>query len=199
MLPTDVQKDCPHTTTRKPACAGTIPSLAKRPKPVDRHAVSKLRLESSRPATNGWSCWLKPKPFTIRVGQQHWLQTSCQQRSSSQRFSRYSTKRHRQKTETLVTANCSTIDTFHTKTIQLDLGFRKFKWPFLVANVNCPMLGANFFCSNHLIDLYTNHIIDAKTYENMPAKHNTESAPRLNACTENEFANILQEFPLITQ
>ena len=109
-------------------------------------------------------------------------------------------ERRRQKTEPLVAANGSTIDTFGTKTIQLDLGFRKFKWPFVLANVNRPMLGADFFCSNHLlIDVYTSHIIDAKTYENVPVKCDTAPAPRLNACTENEFANILQEFPSITR
>ena len=77
----------------------------------------------------------------------------------------------RQKTEPLVAANGSTIDTFGMKTMQLDLGIRKFKWLFVLANVNRPMLGADFFCSNHLlIDIYTSHIIDAKTCENVPVK-----------------------------
>ena len=109
-------------------------------------------------------------------------------------------QRHRQKTEPLIASNGSTIDTFSTKTIQLDLGFRKFKWPFVLANVNRPMLGADFFCSNHvLIDVYTSHILDAKTYNNVPVKRDTAPTPRLNACTGNEFTNILQEFPSITR
>ena len=78
-------------------------------------------------------------------------------------------ERHSQKTEPLITANGSTIDTFSKRTILLDLGFRKFTWSFVLADVKCPMLGADFFCSNHLlIDVYTSHIIDAKTYESVP-------------------------------
>ena len=45
--------------------------------------------------------------------------------------------RLRQKTEPLVAANGSKIDTFGTKTIPLDLGFRKFKWSFVLANAGC--------------------------------------------------------------
>ena len=72
-------------------------------------------------------------------------------------------ERRVQKTEPLIAANSSSIDTFGTKTISLDLGFRKFQWPFLLANVHRPILGADFFCSNHLlIDVFTNHIIDGK-------------------------------------
>ena len=109
-------------------------------------------------------------------------------------------ERRVQKTEPLIAANGSSIDTFGTKTISLNLGFRKFQWPFVLANVNRPMLGADFFCTNHLlIDVFTNHIIDAETYENIPIGHDTALAPGLNACTENEFANILKEFPTVTQ
>ena len=65
-------------------------------------------------------------------------------------------ERRRQKTEPLVAANGSKIDTFGTKTIALDFGFRKFTWCFVLADVNRPMLGADFFCGNHLlIDVYT--------------------------------------------
>jgi len=63
------------------------------------------------------------------------------------------------------------------------------------------MLGADFFCSNHLlIDIYTSHIIDAKTYESVPVWHDKTPAPGLNACSAgNEFADILKEFPSVTQ
>ena len=55
--------------------------------------------------------------------------------------------RRGQKTEPLVAANGSQIDTFGKRTISFDLGFRKFQWSFVLANVNRPMLGADFFCS----------------------------------------------------
>ncbi len=109
-------------------------------------------------------------------------------------------ERRSQKTEPLVAANGSTIDTFGTRTIPLDLGFRKFKWSFVLADVNRPMLGADFFCNTHLlIDVYTSHIIDAKTYESVPVWRDTAPTPALNSCSANEFVDILKEFPSITR
>ena len=93
-------------------------------------------------------------------------------------------ERRRPKTEPLVATNGSKIDTFGSRAISLDLGFRKFTWSFVLADVNRPMLGADFFCSNHLlIDVYTSHIIDATTYESVPVWHDDTPAPGLNACT----------------
>ncbi len=92
-------------------------------------------------------------------------------------------ERRRQKTEPLVAANGSKIDTFGTRAISLDFGFRKFTWCFVLADVNRPMLGADFFCSNHLlIDAYTSHIVDATTYESAPVWHDDTPAPGLNTC-----------------
>ena len=108
--------------------------------------------------------------------------------------------RRRQKGEPLVAANSSKIDTFGKRTISLDLGFRRFKWLFVLADVNRPMLGADFFFSNHLlIDIYTSHIIDAQTYESIPVQQDATPAPGLNVCSANEFADIIKEFPSITQ
>ena len=109
--------------------------------------------------------------------------------------------RRQQKTVPLVAANGSQIETFGTRTISLNLGSRRFKWPFVLANVNRPMLGADFFCSNHLlIDVCTQHIIDAETYESIPVWHDPAPAPGLNTCTAyNEFADILKEFPSVTR
>ena len=63
------------------------------------------------------------------------------------------------------------------------------------------MLGADFFCSNHLlIDVYTSHIIDAKTYKSVPIWEDETPAPGINACSAgNEFADILKEFPSVTR
>ena len=94
--------------------------------------------------------------------------------------------RRGQKTEPLVAANGSQIDTFGKRTISFDLGFRKFQWSFVLANVNRPMLGADFFCSNHLL-------IDATTYESVPVQQDATLSLGLNACSaNNEFADILK-------
>ena len=109
-------------------------------------------------------------------------------------------RRCRQKTEPLVAANGSVIETFGTRNIPLDLGFRQFNWSFVLAAVNRPMLGADFFCSNHLlIDVYTSRIIDAETYESIPVWRDTARAPGLNTCTTSEFADVLKEFPSVTR
>ena len=109
-------------------------------------------------------------------------------------------ERRMQKTEPLVAANGSKIDTFGTRTISLDFGFRKFTWCFVLADVNRPMLGADFFCSNHLlIDVYTSHIVDATTYESVPVWHDDTPAPGLNTCAVSESADILKEFPSVTR
>ena len=61
------------------------------------------------------------------------------------------------------------------------------------------MLGADFFCGNHLlIDVYTSHIIDATTYESVPVWHDHTPAPGLNTCAVSEFADVLKEFPAVT-
>ena len=110
-------------------------------------------------------------------------------------------ERRSQKTKVLIAANGSTIDTFGKRTIPLDLGFRKFPWSFVLANVKHPMLDANFFCSNNLlIDVYTSHIIDAKKYESIPVWQDETPAPGLNACSAgNKFADVLKEFLSVTR
>ena len=62
------------------------------------------------------------------------------------------------------------------------------------------MLGADFFCSNHLlIDVYTRHIVDAETYESVPLKHHTALSSGLNTCLVNsEFDDIIKDFPSVT-
>ena len=110
-------------------------------------------------------------------------------------------ERRNHKTDPLVAANGSKIDTFGKRTISLDLGIRKFRWSFVLADVSRPMLGADFFCSNHLlIEVYSSRIIDAKTYASVPVWHDAAPAPGLNTCTENnEFADIIKEFPSLTR
>ena len=108
--------------------------------------------------------------------------------------------RRREKTEPLVAANGTRIDNFGKRCISIDLGFRKFNWYFVLADVHRPMLGADFFCSNHLlIDVYTRHIVDAETYESVPLKHHTALSSGLNTCLVNsEFDDIIKDFPSVT-
>ena len=107
--------------------------------------------------------------------------------------------RHREKTEPLVAANGTRIDTFGKRCISIDLGFHKFNWYFVLADIHRPMLGADFLCSNHLlIDVYTRHRVDAETYESVPLKHDTALILGLNTCLVNsEFDDINKIFLLL--
>ena len=131
------------------------------------------RRHTGKRAPSSSGCWVKSKPFTIHVGPLM---------SVSYQLSHKNVAGNSWNSWSL--ANGSTIDTFGTKTIPLDLGLRKFKWSFVLADVNHPMLGADCFCSSHLFtDIYTSHIIDTETNENILVGCGTAPAPRLNTCT----------------
>lgn len=116
-------------------------------------------------------------------------------------FPASSCDRRKEATEPLIAANGSRINTYGTKSIRLNLGFRKFKWDFVLADVSRPMLGADFFCSNHLlIDVYTKHIIDASTFKSTPVGSYKAPALHLQVCSaSSEFLDIVKEFPSVTQ
>ncbi len=44
----------------------------------------------------------------------------------------------------LKAANGSSIQTYGVRTIQLHLASRQYKWPFIIADVSRPLLGADF-------------------------------------------------------
>lgn len=99
----------------------------------------------------------------------------------------------------LFAANGSTIPTYGERLITLDLGLRRhFRWPFIIADVQCPILGADFL-SNYglLIDIKNKRLIDANTNLSQPGV-----APANNIPTgvhlvnpSHHFANLLREFP----
>ena len=63
---------------------------------------------------------------------------------------------------TLLAANNTLIRTYGTKLIALNLGLhRSFKWVFIIADVQYPIIGINFLqCHKLLVDVHNKHLLD---------------------------------------
>ena len=101
-------------------------------------------------------------------------------------------------------ANDSTIATFGTRSITLDLGLsRIFTWIFIIAAVKRPILGADFLKHYGLAeDVKCQKLLDSMTQ----CKVQGASAPEpslnltlLPAKSDNVFEALLQEFPSVIQ
>ncbi|KAK2575246.1 hypothetical protein KPH14_012761 [Odynerus spinipes] len=66
---------------------------------------------------------------------------------------------------TLYAANTTEISTFGEKVLTLDLGLRRqFRWPFIIAEVKSPIIGADFIAHHGiLIDLKNRRLVDSVT------------------------------------
>lgn len=75
------------------------------------------------------------------------------------------TERKQHSTRTLYAANGTEIPTFGQKLLQLNLGLRrKFQWPFIIALIKEPIIGADFLAHyNLLVDVRNNRLIDNTT------------------------------------
>lgn len=65
----------------------------------------------------------------------------------------------------LYAANCSEIQTYGTRNLELNLNLKKlYKWTFIVANVKQPIIGADFLRHyNLLVDLNSQKLIDKES------------------------------------
>lgn len=104
----------------------------------------------------------------------------------------------------LFAANGSIIKVFGQTTLRLDLGFRRdFSWPFIIASVTQPIIGADFLAHYDLmVDLKRNRLVDNVTrLQQMcmlaPANFKSNGVRTFDAnCV---YADILAEFPSITK
>ena len=105
---------------------------------------------------------------------------------------------------TLQAANGSPIATYGTRSLTLDLGFRRtLRWIFILADVERPILGADFLRHfNLLVDMKHTRLVDTLTQLRIQGITCTAIAPSpsILPCTPaNEFEALLAEFPLLTQ
>ena len=91
--------------------------------------------------------------------------------------------RHMQKTGLqLLAVNSSSIRSYGTRTLSLQYASNTYQWSFIIAAVSCPLLGADFLCSNSLSgDLQGKWLEDAATFLSVPLSSSRVCAPRLSA------------------
>ncbi|GBM68676.1 Transposon Ty3-I Gag-Pol polyprotein [Araneus ventricosus] len=103
----------------------------------------------------------------------------------------------------LLAANGTKISTFGRKSLTLDLNLRRtFIWPFIIANVNQPIIGVDFLKHfNLLVDVKSGCLIDGITKLTTQGKYtNTDSLTSGISILlgDSEFYGILSQFPELT-
>jgi len=111
-------------------------------------------------------------------------------------------KQQRSNTLKLYAANGTAINTYGMKTITLNLGLRRpYCWPFVIADVTKPIIGADLL--KHfglLVDLNNNRLIDNLTkLTRQCSKIECSSIAIKTIQKSHPYASILSEFPLITK
>lgn len=101
----------------------------------------------------------------------------------------------------LSAANGTIIQTFGTKLLSLELGLRRnFKFPFILASVDRPIIGADFLAEyGLLVDLRGRRLIDPITglsVNTMTAQVETPTPKHFSI--NNEYGSILEKFPNLT-
>lgn len=112
-------------------------------------------------------------------------------------FNKETTKNYRPP-YTLYAANGNLINTYGTKIVELDFGFkRKFIWNFIVADVNKPILGSDFLLHYNLLpDLKNCKLVDGKTLHCISGIFTSEPSENLYMIQRNnEYNKLLEEFP----
>jgi len=100
----------------------------------------------------------------------------------------------------LQTANGGRIKTYGEETIKVSLGLKKyFEFTFLVADVKCPIIGADFLCKyNLLIDIKGSRIIDGNKC--IYSIDNSHIAPQVSLITDSTspYFNLISEYSDLT-
>jgi transposase InsO family protein len=102
----------------------------------------------------------------------------------------------------LTAANGSSIATFGTKTVRLRFGQQEFSWPFVLAAVEKPLLGADFLRhSGLLVDVKTKRLVDPTTFASVPLAPAPYALQHLTTVSTDKtpYDRLLQEFPAITK
>ncbi|XP_075163009.1 uncharacterized protein LOC142235631 [Haematobia irritans] len=102
----------------------------------------------------------------------------------------------------LFAANQSAIKTYGTVQLSLNLGLkRNFSWTFILADVNRPIIGADFL-SNYglLVDVKNNCLIDCSTKSGSKGTSYYGEFHSVKSISESsKFYTLLQQFPNLTQ
>ena len=116
---------------------------------------------------------------------------------------RHADRRHRSGTN-LYAANGTPILTYGTRLLRLSLGLRRdFVWPFIIADVDRAIIGADFLAEFHLLpDMRRAKLIDGSTLLSVGCIIESIDIGTTAVSTidhSSEFAKVLAEFPALTQ
>ena len=105
---------------------------------------------------------------------------------------------------TLQAVNNTSIATYGTRSLTLDLGRRRtFRWVFVIANVQHPILGADFLRHfSLLVDMRYHHLrygLTQLAIQGVTCNARSPSPAILPLKPTSVYHNILSEFPTITQ
>ncbi|PAA46946.1 hypothetical protein BOX15_Mlig009783g10, partial [Macrostomum lignano] len=101
----------------------------------------------------------------------------------------------------LFAANGTRIRTFGGRSITLDVGLKTCTWPFVLAEVSRPLIGADFLRHHGLlVDLPNRRLLDAASLASVQLLAGSGSAPQLAAAVARDpYSRLLAEFPSITE
>ena len=103
----------------------------------------------------------------------------------------------------LVASNNTTINTYGNSKRVIDVGLKcEYPWTFMVADVQQPIIGADFFIHyNLLVDLRSRGLRDMRTGLAIPASLSSIRPLSLNRSdtVHNEYTKLLGQFPELTR
>ena len=113
-------------------------------------------------------------------------------------------RKHRQDKLSLQAANNTTIATYGSRSLTLNLGLRRtFRWVFVIADVQNPILGADFLRSyNLIVDVGRRQLLDALTQLTIQGVASSAASPSPSLLPTNidkQFTSLLKEIPSVTQ
>ena len=113
-------------------------------------------------------------------------------------------RKHPQDGCNLLAVNGSAIVTYGKRSLTLNLGLRRtFRWVFIVANVQTPILGADFLrYYSLLVDIKHSRLVDAITQlrvQGITSQVTSPSPSFLPSQPTNIFASIIAKYPAVFQ
>ena len=113
-------------------------------------------------------------------------------------------RRNRRADLVLQAVNDTSIATYGTRSLTLELGLRRsFRWVFVIADVATPILGADFLRRyNLLVDMRHNRLADTVTslaVQGIRSQVSSPSPTLLPRTPKSTFEALLAKFPAVTQ
>ena len=111
-------------------------------------------------------------------------------------------RHHREGGPPLQAENGTSIPTYGARNVSLRFNENTYEARLIIADVKCPLLGANFFRRhNLLVDLNSQRLIEADTYLSSPCFVSKVTKIEIAPIEQdsNKFRKVLQEFPALLQ